>query len=280
MKIIDAHVHYSRLASFEDCALRTSFVDYSERGFLAEAEANGVARFVCMGLSESTPAGFPDPDAKTPMLADLEDRLPPGMALCLGINPYTLNKRSLAEIKELIACGGGVVGMKIYAGYYHAHVYDPVYDPVYRLAEKHDLTIVVHTGDTYSDRGLLKYSHPLCIDELAVAHPGLRIVACHMGVPWVYDAAEVVAKNPNVYMDISGLLVGDSGLISRMAENPLLLDRYRGALTFLDSYDKILFGTDWPLVPMEAYINFCKKLIPPEAWESVFYKNAESVFKL
>ena len=280
MKIIDAHVHYSRIASFYDCAQRTTHVDYSERGYLAEAAENNVVGSVCMGLTELSPAGFPDADARTPMMADLADRLPPEMMLCPGINPHTLNERSIAETEELIKCGANIVGMKIYAGYYHFHVFDPIYDPVYDLAENHDIAIVIHTGDTYSDRGLLKYAHPLCLDELAVKRPSLRIVACHLGTPWVFDACEVAAKNRNVYLDMSGLLVDSAEYIHRQAENPLIIDRYRQALAYLDNYDKLLYGTDWPLAPMGAYLNFCKSLVPPEAHEKVFYENAIKVFRL
>jgi len=287
MKIIDSHIHYSRIASFEDCARRTSIVDYTEAGYLKETAENEVVHTICMGLTEKTPAGFPDAGAQTPMGADIAEKLPPGMSRCLGINPYTLSERSLSETEDQITSGAGntgntgrVVGIKIYAGYYHVDINDPVYDPVYKLAEKHNLTIAVHTGETYSARGLLKYSHPLNIDELAVAHPTLRIVACHMGVPWVIDACEVAVKNANVYLDISGLFTASAEYISRQSSNPLLIDRYRQALAYLDNYDKVLYGTDWPLVPMGAYIDFCKKLIPPEAYDKVFYQNAIDVYRL
>jgi len=281
MKIIDAHVHYSRVASFEDCALQTSTVDYTEKGYHKELESNEVVHTVCMGLTESVPAGFPDKDAKTPMRADLTEEIPYNMSLCLGINPHTLNENSLAETEEQIICGKGkIVGMKIYAGYYHVDINDPIYDPVYKLAEKHDLTITVHTGETFSTRGLLKYAHPLNIDELAVSHPQMRIMACHMGVPWIFDACEVAIKNPNVYVDISGIFIGNTAYIERQSANQLLIDRYSQALTFLDNYDKVLYGTDWPLVPMAAYIDLCKKIVPPEEYSKVFYENAIKVFKL
>jgi predicted TIM-barrel fold metal-dependent hydrolase len=42
----------------------------------------------------------------------------------------------------------------------------------------------------------------------------------------------------------------------------------------------LLYGTDWPLVPMGAYIDFIKKIVPPEHYEEVFYKNAVRVYKL
>jgi hypothetical protein len=233
-----------------------------------------------MGLGEAVPGGFPDKNAQMPMIADLAEDMPSGMSLCLGINPHTLTGSSLAKTEDTLKNNDGVVGMKIYAGYYHVDITDSIYDPVYNLAEKYDKTIVIHTGETFSERGLLKYSHPLRVDELAVTHPDMRIVACHMGAPWAFDACEVATKNPNVYLDISGLLVGNAGFITSQANTPLLIDRYRQALAFLFNYDKVMYGTDWPLVPMGSYIDFCKKLIPDEHHEKVFYDNAVRVYRL
>ena len=56
--------------------------------------------------------------------------------------------------------------------------------------------------------GKLKYSQPLIIDEVAVDFPKVKFVIAHCGTPWVADAVEVVAKNKNVYMDLSGLMEG------------------------------------------------------------------------
>jgi len=280
VKIIDAHVHYSKIASFEDCAARTSMVDYSEKGYLSESDEFNVVASICMGLVEKVPGGFPDKNAQTPMLSDLEASMPPGMSLCLGINPHTLCDQSLAKTEEMIRDNLHIVGMKIYAGYYHFDITDLVYDPIYDIAKRYNKTVVIHTGETYSDRGLLKYSHPLRVDDLAVAHPAMRIVACHMGAPWVFDACEVASKNPNVYIDISGILVGCNNYILKQAANPLLIDRYRQALVFLDNYEKVLYGTDWPLAPMGVYLEFCKKMIPVEFHEKVFYENAVKVYNL
>ena len=280
MKIIDAHVHYSRIQSFKDCAEQTSMTDYSGQGFANESLTYEILQSVCMGLTETVPGGFPDINAGTPMLTDLEVSPPPSMSICPGINPHTLSDKSLAITENAIKNNKGIVGLKIYAGYYHVDITDPVYFPVYNLAEKYDITIVIHTGETFSERGLLKYSHPLRVDELAVARPEMRIVACHMGAPWVFDACEVVGKNSNVYLDISGMLVGNAEYINLQASHPLIVDRYRQALVFLNRYDKVLYGSDWPLVPMGAYIEFCKKLIPEDSHENVFYNNALKVFKL
>lgn len=280
MKIIDAHLHYSKVESFFQCVENETLVDYSAEGYLKEAKENEVVASVCMGLVESTAGAFPDPQSPTPMIADLTEKAPPGMHVCLGINPYTLSEKSLDEASALIESAGNVVGVKIYAGYYHFDVNDPIYSPVYKFALEHDLTVAVHSGSTYSKKGLLKYAQPLSIDELAVTYPDLRIMICHMGVPWVYDACEVVAKNENVYIDLSGMLVGSTEIINNMSSQPLLIDRYKQAVIYLSEYDKLLFGTDWPLVPMGAYIDFIKKIIPAERHEQVFYENAIRVYKL
>lgn len=80
------------------------------------------------------------------------------------------------------------------------------------------MPVVIHTGDTYSEHGILKYAHPLNVDELAVANRDVTFVIAHIGDPWVMDCAEVIyKKNSNVYADLSGLIVGDFEQVERMA---------------------------------------------------------------
>ena len=280
MKIIDTHIHFSNMASFREWAEHTSNVDFSENGYKNEAVKNNIVHSVCMGIVEDTAGAFPDTYTQTPMYADLTEKLPPFISVCLGINPHTLNEQSIVRMEDMIKNNDNINGIKIYAGYYHFDVNDNVYAPAYKLAEKYDLTVAIHSGDIFSDRGLLVYAHPLSIDKLAVEHSDMRIVICHMGAPWVFDACEVALKNKNVYIDLSGLLTGNAAYMKRMADMPLVLDRYRSALVYLDNYDKVLFGTDWPLAPMDAYIEFCKKLIPSETYDKVFYHNAVDVYKL
>jgi len=277
LKIIDAHVHFSKIAVFEECAANSSMLDYSYGGYLRETAACGVAGSICMGLNETAPYAFPDRAARTPMNAGLAEHLPPGMLLCPGVNPHALDARALGELDEMAGVKK-IVGFKLYPGYYFYGVCDPVYDPVYSIAMKHGLPVAIHSGEPYSERGLLEYSHPLAIDRLAVRLPDLKIIVCHMGAPWVFDACEVAGKNANVYLDVSGLLVGSAEYIERMSSNRLVMDRYAQPLALMDNYTKVLFGTDWPLAPFGAYVEFIKKLIPEEAHEDVFHNNAASVY--
>lgn len=269
MKIIDAHIHFSNIKSFHDVA-KKSKVDYSLKGFESEFE-DVVA--VGMGLTETTDV-FPSNDTTNPMKLDL-DKNPSNMYHCLGFNP--LMEYNLDDFEKHIT--PQTVGLKIYAGYYHYHVHDKVYHPLYEIARKYNLPVVIHSGDTFSEKGLLKYAHPLEIDELAHMYKDVKFIIAHMGDPWIMDAAEVASKNKNVFVDLSGLIIGDQTDVNRFKVEEFITHIKRG-LIYLDNYDKVLFGSDWPLVALEPYVEFIKSLIPREHHEKVFYLNAKKIFHL
>ena len=266
---------------------------------IKEQAENGIVASVCMGLVETLPWAFPDREAPAFMHANpplqpgekaavtsgfpLHEDCPPTMHVCMGVNPHCLNDEKVAEFAKLLKSSQAqsrIVGFKIYAGYYHVNMNAPIYTPVYKLAAEHGLTVAIHTGDTYAETALLEYSHPLAADRLAVNFRDVNFMLCHMGDPWIMDACEVAYKNRNVYLDISGLQAGDAALIAATEARPHVMHHYTQGLSYLNAYEKVLFGTDWPLVPLGAYIEFCKKIVPPETYEDVFYNNAARLFKL
>ncbi|WBW99235.1 amidohydrolase family protein [Oceanirhabdus sp. W0125-5] len=285
MKIIDAHMHFSNIESFKRTAEELSFIDYSSKGILKEYDENGVVYGIGMGLTEGEEGGFPDVNSINPMCLDLEKN-PDNVLTCIGINPVVLDteneeikEQELKRIEEALK-EKNVVGIKIYAGYYHYHVWDEVYTPVYKLAEKYKLPVVIHSGDTYSERGLLKYSKPLEVDELALKFRWVNFIIAHFGDPWVMETAEIISKNSNVYADISGLIVGNEAKVQKFMNEKLFMEHFKRAFVYADNYKKILFGTDWPLVRVKPYIEFVKELIPEEHWEDVFYNNAAKLFNI
>ena len=50
-----------------------------------------------------------------------------------------------------------------------------------------------------------------------------------------------------------------------------------GILAYADVYDWLLFGSDWPLVPVLPYIEYIKEIIPEKYYEAVL-QNALNVF--
>ncbi|QOR36793.1 amidohydrolase family protein [Clostridium sp. 'deep sea'] len=283
MKIIDAHIHFSNIQSFKDTAKAISIVDYSYEGFSESFAKNKVVASIGMGIQEKSAGAFPDNKCRNPMILDLAKKTPNNLFCCLGINPTKLlglhANDELENIEKYLKYDN-FVGIKIYAGYYHFHVFDKVYEPIYDLAASYKVPVVIHSGDTYSERGLLKYSHPLNVDELAVTHRDVNFVIAHMGCPWTMDCAEVVSKNSNVYADLSGLIIGDNEAVSYMGGQKLYQDHFKKALIYAENYEKFLFGSDWPLVDLASYINFVKQIVPNEHHKNVFYNNAKELFKL
>lgn len=119
---------------------------------------------------------------------------------------------------------------------------DPRCEPVYVTCVELDVPLLVHTGVPLPSM-LLRHGHPFGLDEVANRHPRLRIIAAHLGVPWVLETIAVAVRHPNVHLDISTLPAVD-----RRAVGPLLsmcLDRGLA--------DRLLFGSDFPLVDPAAY---------------------------
>ena len=159
-------------------------------------------------------------------------------------------------------------------GYNAVYVNDKRHWPLFELARAYNMPVAIHTGDTAWPSGLLKYSHPLTVDEAAVAFPDVTFVIAHCGCPWFADAAEVACKNANVCIDLSGLVEGNPKPL-------MLLERQRGFLrqlhtwlNYLGNYEKIMYGSDWPLVNIPLYIWMISHVVPECYHEDVFYKNA------
>ena len=119
---------------------------------------------------------------------------------------------------------------------------------------------------------------PETLDEAAADFPRTRFVMCHFGNPWLMDAAAVVEKNENVAADLSGLLEGKFDIPEFLEEQSGYISTLKTWLAYIRDYDKLMFGTDWPLANYEDYIEITKQLIPEKYWETVFYQAAERIY--
>lgn len=273
MQIIDCHLHLSDIASFAHHAAE-NHIDYSPEGYAKECADNHVIG-IALGIAETQGNQMPDKEVDTLMGINFEKY--PNSYYSMGINPHRFDEQAAQELEQRIQHDPYLVGLKIYGGYYHYYLTDPVYRPAMELAEKYQLPVTFHSGDTFSAEALLKYAHPLIGDDAAKMYPNVTIILAHMGNPWLFDAAEVAYRNPNVYVDISGLYVGKN--LQRVKQDQQILDFHRLAVKLIHNYDKVLYGSDWPLSPMADYIDFIKRFIPEEQWEKIFYQNAAKVFR-
>lgn len=200
----------------------------------------------------------------------------PHIDVVAGISFLHYKERDLREVADYLQ-EGLVKGLKLYPGYEPFYPHDSRCQVIYDLAMEFDVPVMFHTGDTYTPNGKVRYAHPLHIDDVAVDNPGLKIVICHIGNPWIRDCMEVVYKNEHVYADVSGLVLGhfEDRFEKWMLEQIKEMIMYAGEPRYL------LYGTDWPISTMESYLKFMRGLeLSDQAREMIMWKNSAQLFKL
>lgn len=266
MKIIDGHIHCCSSPYFNQIAEEAAHVNTTEH-LRTVFQEEGIVHGIVMG-NQTLDLSY--------------HQYPEFLSYCIGLDSNCLNARSLTASIDKVEQHlqrKNCVGIKLYPGYNSQYVFDTAYFPYYELAKTYDKPVAIHTGDTAGTGGLLKYSHPLTIDEVAVAFPQVTFVMCHLGNPWIVDGIAVVDKNDNVAADLSGLFEGMVDPQKIQEKSKGYLEHLRTWLGYLDQYDKLLYGTDWPLVNIPNYIAFIKSIIPEAYYEDVFYKNALRIYR-
>jgi uncharacterized protein len=145
---------------------------------------------------------------------------------------------------------------------------DKLYYPLYVKCIELDIpfcTQVGHTGPLMpSETG-----RPVpYLDEVALTFPELKIVGGHIGHPWTDEMIGLAWKHENVFIDTSAYL-----------------PRYYPPqlLHYLKTYgqDKVLFGTNFPQLPLEKCVAQVKELGLSPAIEAKFFgENARRIFRL
>ena len=265
MKIIDAHLHFDLSEQYFFDIAKAAGHENSAAHLFSEYKRLGIVAGVVMG--NRNPSDYPA-----------------SLCYCAGLESFAAFKNDIEnQLKyyEEHLQRENCVGIKLYPGYDAFYVYDDALTPLYALAAKYKKPIAVHTGLTAMENAVLKYSHPLVIDEVAAKFPQNAFVICHLGEPWFIDAIAVMMKNPNVFADLSGMLEGKIQDFDEFFENEkYFMDELYGRLRAFGGYDRIMFGTDWPLANLEDYIIFTKKIIPQNFWNLVFFENAKRIYNL
>ncbi|UCH43157.1 MAG: amidohydrolase [Dehalococcoidales bacterium] len=137
---------------------------------------------------------------------------------------------------------------------------------VIELIIKHKLVLLTHTsepvGHIYPGKGKIT---PDVIYPLITAFPELKLVCAHWGggLPFYALMPEVKGALANVFFDTAA---------SPFLYNPQI---YRQVSEILGA-DKILFGTDYPLMPQRRVIKEIKSLnLPGETEEMILAGNAQ-----
>lgn len=264
--LIDAHVH---LNNYHESTRRPTIENVHE--LFAKMDELGIAHAVVITSYKA--------DLDRPSVEEVIDALAenPRVTVVEGLRWRGEPRSDLFTVEERIR-DRRVKGIKLYPGYDNYAINDPSLEAVFRIAAKHDVPVMIHTGDTYSKTAKVRMAHPLLVDDIAVDYPDVRFVMCHLGNPWFQDAAEVLYKNDNVYADISGLTLGE---FTYDFERYVAM-RLKDMITYMgDPGRQLMYGSDWPLVRMKPYIRLLNELnFTEEQLENVAWRTAARLFKI
>jgi uncharacterized protein len=271
---VDAHLHLSRW--WPDLAHTAYRADlpFSARGLLAEMNANHIDDGLVIQVRESPSAAEALEESRATFAAG-EGRLHP----VATVDPTQGSEVVEAAIR-LWESEPHLVGIKLFPGYLPFYPHDPRLDPLYEFAHRRELPVLVHQGDTLDRKGRVKFARPVELDEVAVRWGDVRFVLCHFGNPWIDEAAEVVYKNENVYADTSGLLPHPS---SPYFHRGLVQSRriVTQAIIAVGSCDRILYGSDWPLIELHTAVSLVQGLdLPAADLVKILGDNARRLFRL
>jgi len=264
--LIDCHVH---LNNYHETTRRPTMENIED--LFAKMAEHGVDHAVVL-TSYMVNLDRPSVEELAAVLA-----ADPRTTLVEGLRWRGDERTDLFSMEERIR-DGVVKGIKLYPGYDKYAINDPSLETVFRIAAKHGVPIMIHTGDTYHKQAKVRQAHPLLVDDVAVDFPDVNFVICHLGNPWFQDTAEVLYKNDNVYADISGLTLGD---FDYEFERYLVL-RVKDMITYMgDPGRQLMYGSDWPLVGMGKYVKFLDNLdLDDEQRENVAWRTAAKLFKV
>lgn len=265
--IIDCHTH---LNNYDEKRTRT-IAEMAAELFSSMEEA-GIDHAVVLS-SYSASQHRPHIDE---LVAEVGDD--PRISLVEGLRwRYDEERTDLFRMEERIR-DGHVKGIKLYPGYDYYPINDPSLESVFRIAAKHDVPVMIHTGDTYSAHAKVRHAHPLLVDDVAVDFPDVRFLMCHLGNPWFQDCAQVLYKNDNVYADISGLTLGDF----EYEFERYVMQRVKDMLVYMGEPGRqLLFGTDWPLAGMKSYVRFLEGIdVSDEDREHIAWQTARDLFRI
>ncbi len=152
---------------------------------------------------------------------------------------------------------------------------DPRFYPLWEQIESLRVPALFHTGQTGIGAGLpggrgikLRLSDPMLLDDVAADFPGLTVILAHPSVPWADSAISMATHKSNVYIDLSGW--------SPKYFPPSLV---RAANSYLQ--DKVLFGTDFPLLTPERWLRDFETLdIKPDVRPKILKDNAVALLGL
>jgi len=181
---------------------------------------------------------------------------------------------AVAQARSLVT-DHGVRGFKFHPSLQGFAPDDAQFYPLWEQIESLGVPALFHTGQTGIGAGLpggrgikLRLSDPMLLDDVAADFPSLTLILAHPSVPWAASSISMATHKANVFIDLSGW--------SPKYFPPELV---RAANSLLQ--DKVLFGTDYPLLTPERWLRDFEALdIKPGVRPKILKDNAVKLLRL
>ncbi len=184
-----------------------------------------------------------------------------------SIDPHK-GMMGVREARDLIE-GGVVRGFKFHPTCQGFFPNDRMAYKLYEVIAEYKLPAIFHSGHSGMGTGMrgggglrLKFSQPIHMDDVAADFPDMTLIIAHPSWPWTDEALSIALHKPNVYIDLSGWMP--------KYFPPQLVQYANGQLKH-----KMLFGSDFPLISPDRWINeFKGAAFKPEIHDLVLKQNA------
>jgi hypothetical protein len=253
---IDVHTH-AEVSEVTGCgALSPELTEAADRYFATTHAARPPARemadyyrerkmmAVVFTVDATTAMGVPP--VPNDEIAQAAAENPDALIAFGSVDPH-LGRHAVNEVHRLVD-EYDVKGFKFHPSVQAFYPNDTAMYPVFEAIAEHDRIALFHTGQTGIGANLpggggikLKYSNPMYIDDVAADFPGLKIILAHPSFPWQDEALSVATHKQDVYIDLSGW---------SPKYFPDNLVRYTNTIL----RDKMLFGSDFPLITPDRWI--------------------------
>ncbi len=260
--IIDVHTHIfpdslaerALSALLENAGDYDAYTDATLAGLLASMDASGVDRAWVANIATK-------PSQASSILAWSLTVKSPRILPLASVHPRSENfEAEIARFRE-----AGFCGMKLHPMYQDFVVDDPALSPFFRAVEESGMFLLLHAGYDISF-GADDNAAPRRIRALMERHPGLTVIAAHLG-GW------------NAWEEVSRFLAGspcylDTSFVHEVP--PALRDR----IIALHGTDRLLFATDSPWLRQNEQVAEVRGLgFGQDELERVFSTNALSILE-
>ena len=202
-------------------------------------------------------------------VADICQRYPDRFSGLAGVDP-TRGMQGLRDLEYAVK-EYGFVGAHLYPHWFGLPPDHARYYPIYAKCCELEIPIMMQVGHCLRyqrERILPSVGRPITLDQIAIDFPELVLIGIHLGYPWTEEMISVVWKHEHVY-------IGSDAYAPRHWPESFV--------HFINTWgkDKVLFGTDWPVIDPERAITEIDTLeLRPESKQKFLRDTALRLFRL